>query len=102
MDRREFISEAALFGGALALARASQASAQAAPESVPPGAEVPPASAASVPARDGRYQPVVTPNGAIPTAHSSGPELELHDAPQFVSTVFGTNVGDFFETSGTD
>lgn len=47
---------------------------------------------------DGSVEVVVTPNGSIPTAHSSGTELEFHDAQQFVSTITGTNIGEFFST----
>ncbi len=39
---------------------------------------------------------VVTPNGTIATAHSSGAELELHDEQQFVSTIRANTSGDFF------
>ena len=47
----------------------------------------------------GSVEVVVTPDGAIPTAHSSGTELDLHDAQQFVSSIASTNLDDFFSAS---
>lgn len=46
---------------------------------------------------DAAVEVVVTPNGSVPTAHSSGTEIEYRDAQQFVATVTATNVREFFE-----
>ena len=45
---------------------------------------------------DGTVEVLVTPNGSIPTTHTSGAEIELHDEQQFVSTIVATDAEDFF------
>jgi hypothetical protein len=39
----------------------------------------------------------VAPNGSVQTADSSGREIELRDAEQFVATLFPRNTGNFFD-----
>lgn len=45
---------------------------------------------------DGSVDVVVSPNGSISTAHSSGAEIEYHQAQQFVSTITAIGCGDLF------